>query len=270
MPELLDTIVTAVMQAFDLDGAALLLPVDERLELVASAGVPLSGQELRQLSASAPRAGQPRDAPWSSAGRIQAVALTASGQAIGLLALRGLPAAQGGHELLRAFANHLALTLERAQLREQAVRAQLLEEVDRLRRSLVGAVSHDLRTPLATIKVSTSTLLDPGRSGDRRRRQGAGGAHRRAGRPAGPAGVQPARHDADPVGCAGAPPAADRRGRAGGGGALGAGSIGRPRAGHWRAAGRASTGGRGSRSHLPGARQPHRQRDAGTRPGTPR
>src|SRR6202023_1598867 len=65
------------------------------------------------------------------------------------------------HELLRAFANHLALALERTQLREQAVRAELLEEIDRLRRSLVGAVSHDLRTPLATIKVSTSTLLDP-------------------------------------------------------------------------------------------------------------
>jgi two-component system sensor histidine kinase KdpD len=52
------------------------------------------------------------------------------------------------------------LALERGRLREQAVRAQLLEEVDRLRRSLVGAVSHDLRTPLVTIKVSASTLLD--------------------------------------------------------------------------------------------------------------
>jgi two-component system sensor histidine kinase KdpD len=37
---------------------------------------------------------------------------------------------------------------------------ELLEEVDRLRRSLIGAVSHDLRTPLATIKVASSTFLD--------------------------------------------------------------------------------------------------------------
>ena len=36
----------------------------------------------------------------------------------------------------------------------------MLEEVDRLRRSLLGAVSHDLRTPLATIKVSASTLVE--------------------------------------------------------------------------------------------------------------
>ena len=93
-------------------------------------------------------------------GDVQAVALAASGRAIGLLALRGLTGIKQDHELLRAFANHLASALERAQLREQAVRAQLLDEIDRLRRALVGAVSHDLRTPLATIKVAASTLLD--------------------------------------------------------------------------------------------------------------
>ena len=94
------------------------------------------------------------------------MALVASGQGIGLLALRGLRGSSGDRELFRAFTNHLALALERAQLQEQAVRAELLEEVDRLRRSLVGAVSHDLRTPLATIKVSASTLLDPEAPGD--------------------------------------------------------------------------------------------------------
>ncbi len=159
-PELLETIVTTVVAAFDLDGAALLLPVGDNLELVASAGTPLSESEFRQLSFAT---GVPVSVGSAVVGRgaVQAVALAASGKAIGLLALRGLPVTRGANELLRAFANHLALTLERVQLQEQAVRAQLLEEVDRLRRSLVGAVSHDLRTPLATIKVSTSTLLDP-------------------------------------------------------------------------------------------------------------
>jgi len=159
-PELLDTIVTAVRQAFDLDGAALLLPGDAGLHLVASDGVPLSDVELHQLSAQAQvpvRLG----AAAVERGLVQAVVLSASGLAIGLLALRGLGGASQDRELLQAFANHLALALERSQLQEQAVRAQLLEEVDRLRRSLVGAVSHDLRTPLATIKVSASTLLDP-------------------------------------------------------------------------------------------------------------
>jgi two-component system sensor histidine kinase KdpD len=41
------------------------------------------------------------------------------------------------------------------------MRSELLEEVDRLRHALLGAVSHDLRTPLATMKVASSTLLSP-------------------------------------------------------------------------------------------------------------
>jgi two-component system sensor histidine kinase KdpD len=161
MPDLLTTIVETVRRAFDLDSAALLLPVGEGLELVATSGAPLSELELHQVSVD-------RAVPVSleagvvQRGGIQAVALVASGRGIGLLALRGSAGASKDSELLRAFANHLALALalERAELGEYALRAQLLEEVDRLRRSLLGAVSHDLRTPLATIKVSASTLVE--------------------------------------------------------------------------------------------------------------
>ena len=49
--------------------------------------------------------------------------------------------------------------LDRAQ--RDANRARLLEEVDRLRAALIGSVSHDLRTPLASIKASISDLADP-------------------------------------------------------------------------------------------------------------
>jgi two-component system sensor histidine kinase KdpD len=72
-----------------------------------------------------------------------------------------MPASEADRSLLRTFANHAALALERARLREQALRSELLEEVDRLRHSLLGAVSHDLRTPLATMKVASSALMDP-------------------------------------------------------------------------------------------------------------
>lgn len=158
---LLNTIVTSVLQAFDLDGAALLLPVAGRLRVAASAGQPLTHAEQLRFST---RAGTPVsvDGATSGSGALQPVALSASGDPIGLLLLRWRHRGPRDRELLRAFANHLALALERAQLREQALRAELLEEVDRLRRSLVGAVSHDLRTPLATIKVAATTLLDSG------------------------------------------------------------------------------------------------------------
>ncbi len=149
---LLDGIVRAVAQAFELEGAALLLPSADGLGLAASSGTALTDDELGALSAGArPPAGS----------HLRSVALVASGRPVGLLALRGAPGdGDAGEELLRAFANHLALALERAQLQEQALRAGVLEEADRLRRGLVGAVSHDLRTPLATIKVATSALLD--------------------------------------------------------------------------------------------------------------
>ena len=74
---------------------------------------------------------------------------------------RGCRPHEADRALLRTFANHAALALERAQLREQALRSELLEEVDHLRHALMGAVSHDLRTPLATMKVASSTLLHP-------------------------------------------------------------------------------------------------------------
>jgi two-component system sensor histidine kinase KdpD len=159
-PQLLDTIVNSVKSGFNLDGVALLLPAaGGRLELAASAGAPLSEADAQRLSASA---GPPVHLGPVTAerGNFQAVALVATGQAIGLLAVRGSGGSKAEQELLRAFANHLALALERAGLREEAVRARLLEEVDKLRRGLVGAVSHDLRTPLATIKLSASALLD--------------------------------------------------------------------------------------------------------------
>ncbi len=92
---------------------------------------------------------------------LQTVALIAGGEPVGLLALRSMPDAEEERVLLRSFVNHAALALERARLRDQALRSELLEEVDRLRHAMVGAVSHDLQTPLATVKVASSTLVDP-------------------------------------------------------------------------------------------------------------
>ncbi len=163
-PKLLDTIVSSVKSGFNLEGVALLLPgADGDLEVVASAGAPLSELDIRRLLAGA---GDPVHlgpvAP--ERGNFQTVALVATGHAVGLLAVRGSGGSKAEQELLRAFANHLALALERARLRDEALRVRLLEEIDTLRRALVGAVSHDLRTPLATIKLSASALVDSGTS----------------------------------------------------------------------------------------------------------
>jgi len=61
---------------------------------------------------------------------------------------------------LRAFANHVALALEREGLAREAEAARLQTETERLRSALLSSVSHDLRTPLAVITGVTSTLLE--------------------------------------------------------------------------------------------------------------
>lgn len=63
---------------------------------------------------------------------------------------------------LETFANQTALAIERARLAEEAQQTQVRIETERLRNSLLSSVSHDLRTPLATITGAASTLLDQG------------------------------------------------------------------------------------------------------------
>ncbi len=63
---------------------------------------------------------------------------------------------------LETFANQMALAIERAELADQARRAEVRAEAERLRNSLLSSVSHDLRTPLATITGASSSLLESG------------------------------------------------------------------------------------------------------------
>ena len=62
-------------------------------------------------------------------------------------------------EVLRAFAAQVALALQQRELRAGAERAAGLAEANELRTALLAAVSHDLRTPLSSIKASVSSLL---------------------------------------------------------------------------------------------------------------
>ncbi|MGH3711098.1 MAG: ATP-binding protein, partial [Pseudonocardiaceae bacterium] len=78
-----------------------------------------------------------------------------------VLALRGraLPAAD--QRVLAAFAARAATALEQRRLSDTAAQAAPLAEVDRFRTALLAAVSHDLRTPLASAKAALSSLRDP-------------------------------------------------------------------------------------------------------------
>jgi two-component system sensor histidine kinase KdpD len=60
--------------------------------------------------------------------------------------------------LLRTFASQGVLALERVRLSQAASRTRLLEESDRFKSSLLSSVSHELRSPLSTIKAAVTSL----------------------------------------------------------------------------------------------------------------
>ena len=63
-------------------------------------------------------------------------------------------------ELLETFANQTALCIEVAILSEQTQKAAIHLEREQLRNALLSSVSHDLRTPLATITGASSSLVE--------------------------------------------------------------------------------------------------------------
>ncbi|HEU5085791.1 MAG TPA: ATP-binding protein, partial [Roseiflexaceae bacterium] len=64
--------------------------------------------------------------------------------------------------LLDAFANQIGLAVERTLLADEARAAQIQAEAERMRASLLSTVSHDLRTPLATITGASTSRLEEG------------------------------------------------------------------------------------------------------------
>jgi two-component system sensor histidine kinase KdpD len=75
-----------------------------------------------------------------------------------LLAARGRTLTADDHRVLRSFIQQLTRALEQHRLAAVAAQADALEQADALRTSMLRAVSHDLRTPLAGIKASVSSL----------------------------------------------------------------------------------------------------------------
>ncbi|MEV0319208.1 sensor histidine kinase KdpD [Streptomyces sp. NPDC050658] len=73
-----------------------------------------------------------------------------------VLSGRVLPAED--RRVLAAFAAQAVVVIERQRLRSEADQARTLAEGNRTRTALLAAVSHDLRTPLAGIKASVSSL----------------------------------------------------------------------------------------------------------------
>ena len=88
--------------------------------------------------------------------------LVGSSGAIGVVAVRpqdlGLLLDPEQLHLLESLVNQVALAIERTRLSDEAQQAHVRAETERMRNAVLSSVSHDLRTPLATISGAASSL----------------------------------------------------------------------------------------------------------------
>ncbi|MGZ4206196.1 MAG: ATP-binding protein [Actinomycetota bacterium] len=104
------------------------------------------------------------DTRWDPARAARAperIPLSVGRRNLGLIVLVGdrSPLSPSESSVLRAFCDQVALVLERDRLLRVAGEAELYRQTDEIRRSMLGAVSHELRSPLAAIKASVTDLL---------------------------------------------------------------------------------------------------------------
>ncbi|GAA2574736.1 hypothetical protein GCM10010435_58060 [Winogradskya consettensis] len=75
-----------------------------------------------------------------------------------VMLLRGHPVKPSDRRIVEAFAAQAAVALRQERLAAEAATAKPLAEADRMRTALLAAVSHDLRTPLASAKAAVASL----------------------------------------------------------------------------------------------------------------
>jgi two-component system, OmpR family, sensor histidine kinase KdpD len=133
--EALSELVEEVRATFQLDGVALLTPNEAGWNIQASAGI----------------------APPASPDQADLVAELADGSTLAVHGAHNL----SGHErrLLNTFVAQFRLAQQQIVLQAEAASATALGEANRLRTALLAAVSHDLRTPLSSIKAAATSVL---------------------------------------------------------------------------------------------------------------
>lgn len=161
-------------------GAATIHLVESPGATAAAAELPLDGSladpEVHLVATWAWRAGRIAGAGTGrfEDARVLIVPLRSESYAAGVAAVTwdedppGLTA--GEAEVLAALGNQVALALERAALMARHEGARVEVEAERLRTALLSSLSHDLRTPLASIEGAASSLLHAADlpAGDRR------------------------------------------------------------------------------------------------------
>ncbi len=150
-------------------GVAAFLPDQNRqLALKAISGLPAPADKERGIAQWVFDQKQPAGAGTASLPSDESlyVPLMGAEGAVGVISVKPLiketTIVSEQRRLLESFAHQIALALEVDRLQENARKAAVEVETERLRSSLLSSVSHDLKTPLAAILGSAGTLLERG------------------------------------------------------------------------------------------------------------
>lgn len=163
LPKVLDQLVRASHAG---GGAVLLVGPRGDLQPAVTTRVDVldaAGEDWRARAQQVSRTGQPIGLnpllvrapvylPLSGAARVEGVLVIVPG-----MPRRGLP--RQSRRVLLTAASHLGVALERQRLAAAAAQAEALRAAEQFRNTFLSSVSHDLRTPLASIKAAVTSLL---------------------------------------------------------------------------------------------------------------
>jgi two-component system sensor histidine kinase KdpD len=187
--EALRALCTEVIGAFEAPGAAVMGRREAEWHILASAGGSDAGRPVdtreRVMAEQAMTGGGVRRVGYTGLERTRRVRiirssgdkrfeqpssgtafvpLTIGDRVLGILRLDGpigyTPFREHPERLLEAFTSEAALAVQRVELFQAAAHADALKQADEMKSALMTSISHDLKTPLAGIKTSVSSLLD--------------------------------------------------------------------------------------------------------------
>lgn len=177
--EIVQSVVENISRTFGRDGVIFLPSKDEAGSLKPYLPNPEFDLDQNDLAVAdwTYRAGQPagRGTDTLAASDARFIPLKTSNGVIGVMGVRPKHPADtltpDQRRLLETFASQAALAIERARLAEQAKDARLLQAAERLQTALLNSISHDLRTPLVTVKGALTSLVEGGPAMDAEIRQ---------------------------------------------------------------------------------------------------
>jgi two-component system sensor histidine kinase KdpD len=106
-------------------------------------------EQLRQAASQGTQIHESGEPKWITAVRLGA-------QPVGALGIGGVDLSDSA---MQSLTNLVAIGLERARAQDAASRAEAARQSDELKSTLLDAIAHEFKTPLTTIKASTTALL---------------------------------------------------------------------------------------------------------------